>query len=172
MASRYPKYRMRDGSTFLGASYFNGIFRDVDLRLVDLEGVKAEWDAAVDELRKYGLERLDAALHPVVDQLSADAASVQAAIDALPDVALQSDLADLEVRLGDADALTLSYSGGRLSGMSETLGADTRTTTLAYNPDDTLASVQVDFRGIRRTTTYAYNGDGTLAGSTTQEITL
>lgn len=59
MPARFERYRMTDGRTPLGERYFNAIWRDIDLRIASLEEVKIAWSAAVDEVVKFGLVRID-----------------------------------------------------------------------------------------------------------------
>jgi len=62
MATRFEKYRMRDGETPLAASYFNPLLQDLDLRLQQLEAMQERLDAAIAQLVALGLQRLDASL--------------------------------------------------------------------------------------------------------------
>jgi len=165
MASQLPKYRMQDGLTVLGAAYFNRVFGDIDLRLVSLEDLRADWEGAVDELRDFGLLRLDDSLAPVLGQLNDDVAQVQAMIADLPEVALKADLAQ-------PDTQALSYTDGRLTGISESINGAARVVTLSYDGEGRLAQVQTDYQGRRRTETLTYDEGGTLQGMTATEVDL
>lgn len=56
---QFDKYRMVDGATPLAARYFNPVWQDVDLRIAALEDLKIAWQAAVDEVVRFGLVRID-----------------------------------------------------------------------------------------------------------------
>jgi hypothetical protein len=62
MATRFEKYRMKDGLTPLSAAYFNLIWQDIDLRLAAVEEKKAAFEAAVTVLTDQGLLRINEAL--------------------------------------------------------------------------------------------------------------
>jgi len=71
MATRLPKYRMKDAVTRLGEGYFNPIWADLDNRLDTLERIKVDWDHQVTLLRDLGLSRIDEHIRPVVDEVNA-----------------------------------------------------------------------------------------------------
>ena len=166
MASQFPKYRMQDGRTVLGASYFNAVFKDLDLRTVTLENVRADWESAIDELNKFGLARIDAAIAPMLAQLQADLDETHALLDLLPDdVALKSDLAL-------PASLVLGYDGeGRVETVTETISGDPRVSTLSYDVDGLIDTLRIDFHGIRRIETYIYQ-DGVIHSMTATEEEL
>lgn len=60
MATRFDAYRMQDGKTPLSADYFNPVFQDIDLRISDLEQRRTDLQSVMDELSKFGLQRIDA----------------------------------------------------------------------------------------------------------------
>lgn len=60
MATRFDAYRMQDGKTPLSADYFNPVFQDIDLRISDLEQRRTDLQSVIDELSKFGLQRIDA----------------------------------------------------------------------------------------------------------------
>ncbi|WP_320055631.1 hypothetical protein [Desulfuromonas thiophila] len=62
MATRFEKYRMKDGETPLAASYFNPLLQDIDLRLQQLEAQQERLDTAIAQLVALGLQRLDATI--------------------------------------------------------------------------------------------------------------
>lgn len=59
MPARFDAYRMIDGKTPLSAAYFNPVWQDVDLRITELESRRADLQAVMDELSKFGLQRID-----------------------------------------------------------------------------------------------------------------
>ena len=59
MATRFDAYRMQDGKTPLSADYFNPVFQDIDLRISDLEQRRTDLQSVIDELSKFGLQRID-----------------------------------------------------------------------------------------------------------------
>lgn len=88
--------------------------------------------------------------------------------------AAQGDSADaaLQIALGPgapmaASAVTMTYTDGVLTGISEDIGEDTRITTYTYAAG-VLTQVVVTFRGVTRTETYTYT-DGVLTGVTAVE---
>lgn len=67
MARRFDTtYRMKDGSTRLGESFFNAVFQDLDLRLHTQEQIEKDWLAAVEVLNRYGLQRINEYLSPAI----------------------------------------------------------------------------------------------------------
>ena len=60
MPARFDAYRMTDGKTPLSAAYFNPVFQDIDLRISDLEQRRTDLQSVMDELSKFGLQRIDA----------------------------------------------------------------------------------------------------------------
>lgn len=73
----------------------------------------------------------------------------------------------IAAEVGRGSAVSYTYTGGVLTGISETLPGGTRTTTLNYT-SGVLTSIVVVFGGITRTTTYTYTG-GVLTGIATVE---
>ncbi|HWO57703.1 MAG TPA: hypothetical protein VNN55_09075 [bacterium] len=69
MPSRFEKYRFRDGVTPLSEDTFNRVLRDIDLRIVALEEIKASWEEAVRILTDQGLLRINEALLPALETL-------------------------------------------------------------------------------------------------------
>lgn len=59
MPTRFNAYRMDDGKTPLSADYFNPVFQDIDLRISDLEQRRNDLQSVIDELSKFGLQRID-----------------------------------------------------------------------------------------------------------------
>lgn len=62
-------YRMKDGSTKLGESFFNPVLQDIDLRLHGQEEIQKSWEGAIDVLNKYGLKRIDDYLLPTIGRV-------------------------------------------------------------------------------------------------------
>jgi hypothetical protein len=65
-------------------------------------------------------------------------------------------------------AVTLTYSGGLLTGMTETLPGGTKTTTLTYT-GGVLTSVVTVYMGVTRTETFAYS-NGQLSSISVTEV--
>lgn len=66
------KFVFIDGKTPLSAEELNRRFYSLVRRLHDLEQLKVDWEAAVAELQNAGLERINSAVIPLVDDLAAD----------------------------------------------------------------------------------------------------
>ena len=87
---QFDKYRMVDGATPLAARYFNNVWKDIDLRLASLEEVKISWSAAVDEVVRFGLARIDELINEplqAVLALSSQAESTSANLEQLRQLA-------------------------------------------------------------------------------------
>lgn len=87
---QFDKYRMVDGETPLAARYFNPVWQDIDLRLASLEEVKIAWQAAVDEVVRFGLVRIDELINEplqAVLALSSQAESTSAELEQLRQLA-------------------------------------------------------------------------------------
>lgn len=76
MAVKRDAYRFKDGVTDLSAKTFNQIFSDLDARLHSLEQLGVTWKDAVFELQQFGLERINGALAPVLEQMTSDVAEL------------------------------------------------------------------------------------------------
>lgn len=170
MPSRFEAYRMRDGKTPLAEGYFNPIWQDVDLRLAALEALKSGWEAIAQQGVDYGVERINAALTPVIDQLDADLAAADAAA-----AQIQLYLAGLPVsyllRFAPATAATYAYDGfGRLSVTSEAVSGGTRTTTTTYDSNGRVSRQTIAFGPHLRVEDYTYDTDGRLTGMSASEV--
>lgn len=90
MPARFDAYRMKDGKTPLSERYFNAIWRDIDLRIATLEDVKIAWQAAVDEVVRFGLVRIDDLIRGPLQEVSAlaeQASSTSAQLESLRQLA-------------------------------------------------------------------------------------
>lgn len=83
MARRIDRYRMVDGTTPLGARYFNAVWQDLDLRIDAVEGLRISWEEAVRRVSDLGLTRINEVLRPALDSVDE---SVQRAGGMLDDV--------------------------------------------------------------------------------------
>ncbi|WP_428562308.1 MAG: hypothetical protein ACP59X_21055 [Solidesulfovibrio sp. DCME] len=72
MTQDAEKYAFTDGITPLSATEFNTRFFDIVRRLDVLENVSTDWEAAIAEVRNYGLARINDAVRPLVEGLRAD----------------------------------------------------------------------------------------------------
>lgn len=71
MPTRFEKYRMKDGVTPLSQDFFNPVFADIDTRIAELEERRADLQAVVDELTKFGLQRIDTLVGPAMAEVNA-----------------------------------------------------------------------------------------------------
>ena len=118
MPTRFESYRMRDGVTPLSQDYFNAIFADIDTRIAELERQRVDLQAVVDELTKYGLQRIDvlvgpsmAAVNAMIEQVRERRDQLEAAIGNISDLATKGDVSTakaeaLAARIGSVNGLT------------------------------------------------------------------
>ena len=78
MPSRFEKYRVRDGKTTLGESFFNPVFGDIDLRIAALEELRIAWEEATRLVTEFGLLRINEILGPTLGNLQDASASAEA----------------------------------------------------------------------------------------------
>lgn len=194
MPKRFDAYRMKDGATPLSEAFFNPVFGDLDSRIADLEERRADLQAVMEELSKFGLQRIDVLtsramnemnavlveLRDVRDELTAGtklAAAIQAEQSARGQAIAQAVQAEAVARteaVAKATALpsaaTINYdAAGRVSGATETLPAGERITTFTYADGDRVASMAVTLAGNTRITTYGYDGQGRMGGYAVME---
>lgn len=125
MPSRFERYRMVDGRTPLGERYFNAIWRDIDLRIATLEDVKIAWQAAVDEVVRFGLVRIDDLIRGPLQEVTAlaeQATSTSQQLESLRQLA--------ETRTTALTALIASLESSTQEQVSQFV-ADTTTATAA-----------------------------------------
>jgi YD repeat-containing protein len=116
MPTRFERYRMRDGVTPLSEGFFNGVFGDIDARIAELEARRADLQSVVDELTKFGLQRIDTLVGPsmaevtaMLEQLRQRRDELEDAIGNVGDLATQTQLSALADELGDTlDAVALT----------------------------------------------------------------
>lgn len=70
MVSKFAAYRV-DANTEISPETFNPRFLDIDNRIAALEGLEIEWQSQTDKLAQVGLDRIDEALMPAIEQLAA-----------------------------------------------------------------------------------------------------
>lgn len=99
MPARFDAYRMKDGKTPLSERYFNPVFQDLDMRLVELEALRMGWLDAVSQVSNLGIARINEVLGGPMEKVDAametvDAAmaTLQQALAELPDVVLAGEL--------------------------------------------------------------------------------
>ena len=168
MASRFDSYRMSDGKTPLAGSYFNPIWLDLDSRLGTVEQTAVALEATLESITNFGINRLEAAVLPLIEQARALITEAQGLIAeanaALPAIATLASRADLDARTGQADAVAIGYDAqGRVITLTETYGAAQQVQTVTYDAGGQVATVITDWDGTRRSETFVYVG-GVLVG--------
>ncbi len=71
MPKRFDAYRMKDGATPLSEAFFNPVFGDIDSRIADLEERRADLQAVMEELSKFGLQRIDVLTSRAMNEMNA-----------------------------------------------------------------------------------------------------
>ena len=166
MGIRFERYRMTDGKTELGAAYFNPLFADIDLRVASLEALKVSWSEALNEVTRFGLERINVVIAPaleesrtLLDALLSDAAGLRAGIMDEVNAYVEPLLEPYATPL----AVDLTYdSHGRVIGISERYPSDMKIIEMTYNDAGMIETIFTSFNGTIRTETYAYNAAGQL----------
>ncbi len=92
MPARFDAYRMKDGKTPLSERYFNPVFQDLDMRLVELEALRMGWLDAVSQVSNLGIARINEVLGGPMEKVDAAMATLQQALAELPDVVLAGEL--------------------------------------------------------------------------------
>lgn len=92
MPARFDAYRMTDGKTPLSARYFNPVWQDLDLRLVELEALRVGWMEAVSKVSNLGLARINELVGAPMTTVNEAIATLQQSLAELPDVVLAGDL--------------------------------------------------------------------------------
>lgn len=128
MPTRMEAYRMRDGVTPLSEDFFNGVFGDIDTRIAELETKRADLQSVVDELTRFGLQRIDVLVGPSMSEVNAMLVQLrqrrdelEAAIGNVDDLATKTDLADALADVeSDINAVALLADGkvGTVNGQS------------------------------------------------------
>jgi YD repeat-containing protein len=121
-------YRMRDGVTPLSEDFFNAVFGDIDTRIAELETRRADLQSVVDELTRFGLQRIDVLVGPSMAEVNAMLVQLrqrrdelEAAIGNVNDLATKTEiataLADIEADL-NAVATLVAGKVGTVNGQS------------------------------------------------------
>lgn len=92
MPARFDAYRMTDGKTPLSARYFNPVWQDLDLRLVELEALRVGWMEAVSKVSNLGLARINELVGAPMATVNEAIATLQQSLAELPDVVLAGEL--------------------------------------------------------------------------------
>lgn len=92
MPARFDAYRMTDGKTPLSARYFNPVWQDLDLRLVELEALRVGWLEAVSKVSNLGLARINELVGAPMTTVNEAIATLQQSLAELPDVVLAGEL--------------------------------------------------------------------------------
>lgn len=160
MALKYLQYLGRDGVTAAGEDYFNPIWRDIDGRLDVLERLQISWESAVADLRQFGLERIDATLQPILDQITAAAEEAIAIIGQTANLVTDSEWKWQE----PAGSGTYAYTGEQLATITEAISEGrTRVTAYTYDVDGRVQTMTETIGAEAWVTTYTYT-DGRLTG--------
>ena len=92
MPARFDAYRMTDGKTPLSARYFNPVWQDLDLRLVELEALRVGWLEAVSQVSNLGLARINELVGAPMTTVNEAIATLQQSLAELPNVVLAGEL--------------------------------------------------------------------------------
>lgn len=92
MATKFPLYEMKDGTTRLGAEYFNPILKDLDSRVDAFEQQRNIIDQAIQELQEFGLDRIDATIIPVLEAAQQALTEAQAQVEQLTQMIADADI--------------------------------------------------------------------------------
>ncbi len=186
---------MRDGVTPLSQDYFNPVFGDLDARIADMEARRANLQEVIDELTRFGLQRIDTLLGPsmaevndTLQYLYQKRAELEAAIGdigqlvttgalntalAVEQTARQQAIAAEQTARQQAiatataptGAMSVTYNAGRVSTITE----DGVTTTITYDGAGRVSTISWPRNGKTRTETYSYNGAGQVTGMNATE---
>jgi len=75
--------------------------------------------------------------------------------------------------VAEPDEATYSYdSSGQISGSTETIGGQVRTSTYAYDTSGNLTQATIGFAGTSRVETYSYDASGNLTGMSAVETSV
>ena len=67
-----------------------------------------------------------------------------------------------------ASDATFTYSDDDITGITETVDGDTRTTSISYDVDGRVDEITITFQGVTRTETYTYDGDNIISITATE----
>lgn len=164
MGTRFDRYRMKDGETVLGASYFNPVLQDVDLRIAALEQLQIDWQQAVDEISRFGLDRINAALVPAVEQatellgqLLEDASGFR-----------ESLMREIRPSIIRPDVMEVEYRDGVVTGLIERTAIGERMSQYVYDAEGRVVEASIVFNGVRRIEAYNWQ-DGAIVSMTATE---
>ena len=162
MPTRFFAYRMQDGVTPLSADYFNPVLADIDTRIAKLEAKRADLQGVIDDLTRFGLNRIDTLLQPSLATFNQMLNDLVARRDAL--VAELQAFVNSSLTLSAWTSIAYTYDAqGRVATVTETFaGGGNRQTTYTYNSAGRVQSVVATRNGKTRTETYSYNANGAL----------
>ncbi|MGD9663480.1 MAG: hypothetical protein AB7U63_19735 [Porticoccaceae bacterium] len=191
MPTRFEAYRMRDGVTPLAADYFNPVLSDIDGRVAKIEDQRADLQAVIDDLSRFGLTRIDTLLGPALatlkdqlDGLTQRRDELIASIESVGDLVTPTQLTEAITAEQTArqEAITEATApptqsaftfdaAGRVATITETLPTGSRVTTASYDASGRISQLAIAFNGTTRTETYAFDATGQLTGITATETT-
>lgn len=115
MAERFSSfYQFTDDQTLLSAATFNAIFRDIDARLAVLEKSNNGIEAVLDQLREFGVQRINDAIEPLIAGLgdvgSDELAAAQTSLAAITQI--ESDIQALynDIQVGNFGSINVTGS--------------------------------------------------------------
>jgi YD repeat-containing protein len=191
MPTRFNAYRMDDGKTPLSADYFNPVFQDIDLRISDLEQRRTDLQSVIDELSKFGLQRIDALTSRAMADMTAILADLSevreeltngiqlaAAIVAeavaqeatVRNAAIAAERAARELALQNEAEELRSEMGEASTALASALELATATpsaVTFSYDASGSVSGSTETLPAGQRLNTMAYGADGRLQSVTT-----
>lgn len=168
MPTRFEKYRMRDGETPLSQDYFNPIFGDIDARIADLEERRADLQAVVDELTKFGLARIDTLVGPSMAEVTAmlellrlRRSQLEAAIGNVADLATRTQMVQ------DIGNALRDEAGARNEAINLAVQAEATARDAAVTDEAAARAAAIALATARPSaSTVTYDGNGRVSGFT------
>jgi len=168
MPTRFEKYRMRDGVTPLSEDFFNGVFGDIDTRIAELEERRADLQAVVDELTKFGLARIDTLVGPSMAEVTAmlellrlRRSQLEAAIGNVADLATRTQMVQ------DIGNALRDEAGARDEAINLAVQAEATARDAAVTAEAAARAAAIALATARPSaSTVTYDGNGRVSGTT------
>lgn len=184
MPTRFEAYRMRDGVTPLAEDYFNPVLADIDARIAELESRRADLQGVIDDLTRFGLQRIDtllgpsmAAVNAMLDELSARRDELLVAIGNVGNLATQEQLgAAIAAEQAARQAAITAEQAARAAAIAQATARPSGV-TYTYAPNGSVSGMSETLPTGTRTTTYTYDAQGRVTqaaqtlGSSTRTTT-